>query len=410
VLNRQGAEATTDNERKPVDNVKALGYVSLANDVSSDMLIPLLPTFVTTVLGLGPAFLGVLEGIAESTASLLKLVSGWYSDRVKKRKALAVFGYGVSNLLRPLIGLATAGWHVLFFRFMDRVGKGVRTSPRDALLSASVEKGQMGRAFGFQRAMDNLGATIGPLLASLLLWLSHDNLRLVFLLSFIPGVVAVWFLITRVKEVPVAAPAEAAPSAPKASPLAGGIPTGVFRAYLASVIVFTLGNSSDVFLVLRAQNLGVTVALIPILWVVLNLVKTLAATPGGALSDRIGRRQAILIGWLIYGLAYLGFAFASKPWHIWALFIFYGLYYGMVEGPERALVADLVPEDQRGRAYGWFHLAVGVGALPASLLFGVIWKYLGASAAFVCGALFALAAAWMLRRALGDRPAAAPLG
>ncbi len=391
--------------RSMPENVKALGTVSLANDVASDMIIPLLPAFVTSVLGLGPAFLGTLEGIAESTASLLKLVSGWYSDRLKKRKVLTVFGYGISGLARPLLGLATAGWHVLALRFADRVGKGVRTSPRDALLADTVPAADRGKAFGYQRMMDNLGATIGPLIASALLWLLASvaepaRLKTIFLLSLIPGLIAIWILVTRVKEAAPAAPASAAPGQP--SPLAGGIPTGVFRRYLLAVILFTLGNSSDVFLVLRAQNAGVTLALIPVIWMVLNLVKALSNTPGGMLSDKIGRRATILAGWALYGLVYLGFALATKTWHIWALFVIYGLYYGLVEGAERAYVADLVPEAERGRAYGWFHLCVGIGALPASLLFGAIWNWINAPAAFVFGAVMALSAAVMFVRAKAE--------
>jgi len=279
------------------------------------------------------------------------------------------------------------------------VGKGIRTSPRDALLAASVTAEERGRSFGFQRAMDNFGATIGPLLAALLLWLFHDNLRLIFLLAAIPGAWAMWLLIRRVQEIP-APEATAAPKPVGPSPLAGGIPTGAFRSYLLAVVLFTLGNSSDAFLVLRAQSLGISLPLIPILWAALNLVKALAATPGGALSDKIGRRWSITLGWFVYFLAYVGFALATKTWHIWALFVFYGLFYGLTEGPERALVADLVPEDQRGRAYGWYHLSIGVGALPASLLFGVLWKYAGAPTAFMAGALLAGAAAVMLGKSV----------
>jgi len=383
-----------DNSRKLPDNVKALGIVSLANDIASDMLIPLLPAFVTTFLGLGPAFLGTLEGIAESAASILKLISGWYSDRIKKRKALTIFGYGLSNLFRPLIGLSTAGWHVLLFRFVDRMGKGVRTSPRDALIAAVVKEEERGRAFGFQRMMDNLGATIGPLLASFLL-LFTTNLRIVFLLSFIPGLVAVWVLITKVRETKptIHEVDKISFTQNDPSPLASGIPTGTFRTYLLAVILFTLGNSSDVFLILRAQNLGISLAFVPILWMVLNLVKAISNTPGGIISDKIGRRASILIGWSIYGVVYLGFALAFKSWHMWGLFILYGLYYGMVEGPERALVADLVQEDQRGKAFGWFHLSVGIGALPASIFFGLIWKAVNAPTAFIFGALMAFSAA-----------------
>jgi len=381
--------------RELPQNVKALGLVSLANDASSEMVIPLLPAFVTQVLGLGPAFLGTLEGIAESTASILKLVAGWHSDRIRRRKAFALTGYGLSNLVRPLIGLATAGWHVLLLRFADRVGKGIRTSPRDAIVAAAVEPGQRGLAFGYQRAMDNLGATVGPLCAALLLWLLPGQLRLVLLLSLVPGVVAVLLLASRVRE----RREEAAPPAPApatTSALAGGVPAGSFRTYLAAVVLFTLGNSSDVFLVLRAQELGVAVALVPIVWTVFSLVRALTAAPGGQLSDRIGRRPSIIAGWLLYAAVYLGFALARSAWQAWALFAVYGVYYGLVEGPERALVADLVASDQRGRAFGWFHLCVGIGALPASLVFGLIWRAHGAAPAFTLGAILALAASAVL--------------
>lgn len=391
--------------------VKALGAVSLANDTASDMIAPLLPAFVTGVLGLSPAFLGALEGLAESTASLLKLVAGWYSDRIRRRKAFALAGYALSNSVRPLIGLAAAGWQVLALRFGDRVGKGIRTSPRDALLADAVEAGQRGRAFGLQRAMDNAGAVAGPLIAALLLWLFPERLRLVFLLSVVPGAAALLILATQVREsAPSARTAEAArgPQAAPAgtrpgSPLRGGLPSGTFRTYLLAVLLFTLGNSSDVFLALRAQELGVPLALIPILWMALSLVRAVTAVPGGRWSDRIGRRPAILSGWCVYALAYAGFALAREPWQAWALFLLYGLYYGLVEGPERALVADLVPAGERGRAYGWFHLCVGIGALPASLLFGWIWQSQGAPFAFGCGALLAGLAALVLL--LMGRPA-----
>jgi MFS family permease len=415
-------------------NVKALGLVSLANDTASDMVIPLLPAFVTGVLGHTAAFLGTLEGIAESTASLLKLFAGWYSDRLRRRKAFALAGYGLSNLVRPLIGIANAGWQVLGLRFADRVGKGIRTSPRDALLAEAVSPEDRGRAFGFQRAFDNVGAVAGPLLAWLLLLAFPGRLRLVFLLSVVPGIEAWIILATRVKEEapmhgpevgggtpPAAAASDTASARPleataiaaaggartSASPLAGGLPRGAFRTYLFAVILFTLGNSSDVFLALRAQDLGIPLATIPIVWMLLSLVRALTTTPGGQLSDRIGRRPAIISGWFVYALAYAGFAFAREAWHIWVLFLFYGLYYGLVEGPERALVADLVPAEIRGRAYGWFHLCVGIGALPASLLFGLIWREAGAAHAFAFGAVMALLAALALLLMRGPRRDAA---
>jgi len=417
-----------ENSRALPRNVRALGAVSLANDTASDMIAPLLPAFVTGVLGLSPAFLGAIEGVAESTASLLKLVAGWYSDRLRRRKAFALAGYALSNLVRPLIGLAGAGWHVLALRFGDRVGKGIRTSPRDALLADAVGPEQRGRAFGFQRALDNVGAAVGPLLAAALLLVFPQNLRLVFLLSVVPGIAALIILATQVREerperarkgvepgvaksrsglTPAAggdggpglpgttsAPADARRSA--ASPLRGGVPRGALRVYLSAVLLFTLGNSSDAFLALRAQDLGLPLALLPIAWMLLSLVRALTAVPGGRLSDRIGRRPAILAGWFVYALAYAGFAMASEVWQVWALFVVYGVHYGLVEGPERALVADLVPAGERGRAYGWFHLCVGIGALPASLAFGWIWRAAGAPAAFALGAALALAAAFVL--------------
>jgi MFS family permease len=377
-------------------NVRALGAVSLANDAASEMIVPLLPAFVTQVLGLGPAFLGTLEGVAESTASIFKLIAGWQSDRVRRRKAFALFGYGLSNLVRPLIGLASAGWQVLLLRFVDRIGKGVRTSPRDAIVAAAVTPGQRGKAFGFHRAMDNLGATLGPLIAALLLALFPGHLRMILLLSIVPGAIAILIMGTQVREARPAAIEKPAAPRPESSVLAGGVPRGAFRVYLIAVVLFTLGNSSDVFLVLRGQQLGIPIALIPIVWTVLNLVRAFTSTPGGQLSDRIGRRPSIIAGWVLYAAVYLGFGLARSAWQVWALFAVYGLYYGLVEGPERALVADLVGGEHRGRAFGWFHMSVGIGALPASVLFGLIWRSAGAPHAFFFGALMALAGSLVL--------------
>jgi MFS family permease len=298
-----------------------------------------------------------------------------------------------------LIGLALAGWHVLALRFVDRTGKGLRTSPRDALVAAATGPEQRGLAFGLHRALDSAGAALGQLIATALLLAFAGNLRLVFIVSLVPGVIAMWILIARVRDERLPASPEPLPTSARtdcSSPLAGGLPSGPFRLYLVAVILFTLGNSTDVFLILRAQNLGVPLALVPSLWLVLSLVRAGAALPGGRLSDRIGRRPAILIGWSVYALSYAGFAFAREPWHVWALFALYGLHYGLVEGPERALVGDLVPCEQRGYAYGWFHLCVGMGALPASLLFGLIWQATGAGPAFGFGALMSGLAALML--------------
>ncbi|MBI1808972.1 MAG: MFS transporter, partial [Gemmatimonadetes bacterium] len=379
-----------NDARPPLErNVKALGAVSLLADVSSEMIYPLLPLFVTTVLGGGAAMLGTIEGMAETTASLLKLASGWWSDRVR-RKPLVLFGYGVSAIARPLIGLATAPWHVLAVRMTDRVGKGVRTSPRDALLAASAAPEARGRAFGFHRAADNLGAFVGPMVAWALLQGPGLSLQQVFLWSAVPGALSIAVLVWFVGEKPRAAASDApvARVAPSAEPL--GSP---FWRYLAVVGLFTLGCSSDAFLLMRASQLGVATALIPVLWATHNLLKSLASTPAGSLSDRIGRKPVIVVGWIVYAVVYLLFARATSVWQAWALFAAYALYLGLVEGVEKALVADLVPTARRGRAFGWFNFTVGIAALPASVVFGLVWQRWGAATAFGMGAAFAGVAA-----------------
>ncbi len=350
-------------------NVFALGWTSFLNDAASEMIYPLLPVFLTTTLGAGAAFLGLIEGIAESTASLLKLFSGWLSDRIGKRKGLVLFGYGLAAVARPLISISHAAWQVLLIRAGDRAGKGVRGSPRDALVAGSCEESERGKAFGLQRAMDHAGAIAGPLLASGLLFLVPGNYRLTFALASIPGLLTLPLIAWGVREIK-----------PPASSTAQGVRltlapfSGKFKAYLAILVLFTLGNSSDAFLLLRAKTLGVGIALLPILWIVLHIVKMTTSIPGGMLSDKIGRRGVIVAGWLIYALTYLGFGLAGKAWQAWALFAFYGLFFGLTEGVEKAFVADLVPETLRGTAYGLYNFAIGIAALPASLLLGLIWQ------------------------------------
>ena len=372
-------------------NVLILGLVSLLTDVSSEMIYPLLPLFLTSVLGAGPAFLGVIEGVAESTAALLKLVSGIWSDRVRRRKRLVLGGYGLSALARPLVALATGPLAVLAIRFTDRIGKGVRTSPRDALIADSVAPQLRGRAYGFHRSMDHAGALLGPLLATALLATWTQNLRVIFALAAIPGFLAVLLIVLKVRE---AAPAEGF--------LRGNgsflrnLPRGPMRRFLLILLLFTLGNSTDAFLLLRAGDLGVSAVAIPLLWAFFHVVKMASVYPFGALSDRLGRRGMILAGWGVYALAYLGFGRASSEWQIWALFAFYGLFYGLTEGTEKALLADMVPAEQRGSAFGWYHCAIGIGALPASLLFGWLWQQFGVAAAFDLGAGLAGLAALLL--------------
>ncbi|HET7460789.1 MAG TPA: MFS transporter [Longimicrobium sp.] len=376
-------------------NVLWLSIVSLLNDAASEMIYPLLPLFLTGVLGAGPAFLGVIEGVADAASSLLKLASGVIADRFGRRRRLVAWGYGIAAVGRPLIALVTAAWHVLAIRFADRVGKGLRTAPRDALLAESVPPELRGTAFGIHRAADHAGAVVGPLLASALLLLWPGNLRRVFGLALIPGLITLAVVLWKVHDPapPTATPRHAggddrAPLLPRISALGS-----VFPRYLGVVVLFALGNSSDAFLLLRARDLGVAVALIPLLWAALHVSKMAWSIIGGRLSDRVGPRTAIIAGWLVYAAVYAGFAAASAEWHAWALFVVYGLFFGLTEAPEKALVAALAPPGLRGSAFGWYHAAVGVAALFASILFGIVWKVYGGPAAFLMGAGIALGSA-----------------
>jgi MFS family permease len=369
-------------------NVVALGAVSFLTDVATEMTYPLIPVFLATVLGASATYVGTIEGAAETTAALLKWASGWWSDRVARRKPLVLAGYALASAVRPLIGLAQSAVQVLGIRVADRVGKGIRTSPRDALIADSVDPAIRGRAFGFHNAADNLGAVLGPLIAFAFLRWEGLPLRTVFLLTAIPGALAVLTLIFGVREVPRTAPPKREGETGLKASLGGR-----FWAYLGVLLLFTLGNSTDAFLLLRAGQLGVATSLIPILWALLNLVKAVSNTPGGILSDRIGRKPLIAAGWLVYAAVYFLFGHASQTWQAWALFAVYGVYFGLTEGVEKALVADLVPKNRRGAAFGWYNLAIGIGALPASLLFGALWDRWGSATAFNFGALLALAAA-----------------
>ncbi len=372
-------------------NVVILGFVSLLNDGASEMIYPLLPAFLTAVLGAGPTALGVIEGVAETTASLLKLYSGYLSDRVNKRKGWIVAGYSISNVIRPLIAFSTSWLHVLALRFSDRVGKGLRTSPRDAIIADSTPVEFRGKAYGFHRAMDHSGAILGPLAATLLLLVYHDGLKTIFLLSFIPGLLAVCLLFFGLRERRPEAPRSVAPGSFNFR-AAWAEMSPDFRKYLGTILVFTLGNSTDAFLLLRAQQLGVAVTFLPAIWVALHIVKMGFSIPGGIISDRIGRKKVIVTGWLVYALVYAGFAFANSYWHAWALFAVYGIYFGLTEGVEKALVADFAPVHLRGSAFGLYHLIVGLGAFPASLLFGFVWQRFGPAEAFAMGAGLALSA------------------
>ena len=390
---------TTAERPKLGRNIVALGLVSFFTDMSSEMIYPLLPVFLTATLGASAAFVGVIEGTAESLSALLKLVSGWWADKVRERKPFVLIGYLLATLTRPLVAVASAAWQVLAIRATDRVGMGLRTSPRDALIADSVDPSIRGRAFGFQRAWDNAGAVAGPLIAFVLLQWDGLTLRRVFWLALIPGLFAVATVVWGVTEVPKKVERSGAPM-DLSQPMGRR-----FWAILGVMFVFTLGNSTDAFLLLRASQLGVPLALTPIIWALLNGVKSLTNEPGGALSDRVGRRPTLVIGWLVYAAVYLAFAHASQQWHAWALFAVYGLYFGFTEGSERALISDIVPAERRGTAFGWFNLAVGLGALPASLIFGLIWDRVSPAAAFTLGASLAVIAAAGIAMVGGQRDA-----
>ncbi len=396
---------------RPARNVWALSAVSFLTDASSEIIAPLLPMFLTATLGASARTVGLIEGGAEAVASVLKVASGRWSDRARRRKPLVVCGYALSSLVRPLVALAQSSTHVLLIRFVDRVGKGVRGPPRDALLASSTPTAFRGRAFGFHRAADHAGAVVGPLIAMLCLsWLALP-VRQVFWVAAVPGALAVAVAVLFVRESQLAEPPPPPmPAAATERPRDTMPLPASFTRVMVAIAVFTLGNSTDAFLILRANQLGVPIALIPLLWVALHVVKSASSTPGGALSDRVGRAPLIIGGWLLYALVYVGFAIASAPWHAWALFATYGVVFGLSEGTEKALVADLVPASTRGRAFGWYQATVGLAALPASVMFGVVWDRYGASAAFSMGAALALLASLMLAlllrfRALGaDRP------
>ncbi|HUQ83805.1 MAG TPA: MFS transporter [Gemmatimonadaceae bacterium] len=376
-------------------NVLVLAAVSLLTDASSEIIYPLLPIFLTTVLGAGAAAVGAIEGAAETTSALLKLASGWWSDRVSRRKPLVVAGYSLASIARPLVAVAQSATHVLLIRLTDRVGKGIRGAPRDALIAESVDPSIRGRAFGFHRSADHAGAVIGPLIAFALLQWWHVGLRSVFLLAAIPGLLSVVVLVLGVRETARDVAPVTPPTGPR-PPLRGVALGRQFWTFLASVFLFTLGNSTDAFLILRANQLGVSVALVPVLWAALHVVKSAASIPGGALSDRIGRKPLIVAGWALYALVYFAFGRATVAWHVWALFLTYGVFFGLTEGTERAMVADLVGRQRRGTAFGWYNLAIGIGALPASLLFGLIWERVSPTAAFDVGAVLAVLASVLL--------------
>lgn len=381
-------------------NVFFLGVVSLLTDISSEMIFTLVPLFLSNVLGAATTIIGLIGGLSESVDAILRIFSGWFSDRIGKRKSLALLGYSISTIAKPFMYLASSWGAVLAIRFSDRVGKGIRTSPRDALVADSVLAGERGKGFGLHRAMDTFGAVLGLTIAAIIIFsvqggglqLSLKTYQWLVLVGVAPAVLAVLALLIFVRE------AGRKPSLSSSSHqgsawnrLTSGFDTR-FKVFLAIMAVFTLGNSSDFFVILRAQNLEAPLIQVVLMLVLFNVTYAVTSLPAGMLSDRLGRRRVIVVGWFIYALAYLGFALASNLWQVWLLFACYGIYYGIVEGVARAFVADLVVEEKRGTAYGLYHGVVGLTLLPASLIAGWLWQTMSPAAPFYFGAALAFLA------------------
>jgi MFS family permease len=396
-----------------------LGWVSFFTDTASEIVYPLLPIFLTRVLGAGAMSLGVIEGIAEAANSVLKIWSGRYADRTGTPKRLVLAGYGLSSAMRPLIAVTTSWTQVLTVRFADRLGKGIRGAPRDAMLAVFATGSNRGLVYGFHRAMDHAGAVLGPLLASLFLYFYPGHYRTLFALTIVPGAVVMMILLA-VPEATTSKPIPPTPNSQKVvdrSPprsfgraklgVVGwtlGIDPGLQRA-LAVILIFSLGNASDAFLLLRLSDLGVATFWIPLLWSALHVVKSTTSVMGGQLSDQLGRRHVIALGWMVYAAVYAAFAVSNKAAIVVPVFLLYGLYFGLTEGVEKAWVADLSPSRVRGTAFGVYNAVLGIGGLAASLLFGAVWTRVSPPAAFFTGAALA-AIATVLLYAIG--PSAAP--
>jgi MFS family permease len=379
-----------------------LGWTSLFTDAATEIIYPLLPIYLSRVLGAGAASLGIIEGVAEGINSILKVVSGWWSDRRGRRRPLVILGYSLSGAARPLIAVAGSWVHVLLIRALDRTGKGIRGAPRDAMLAQFADASSRGRIFGFHRAMDHAGAIIGPLIATAFLFFLPGEYRLLFTLTAIPGAIAVAMLFL-VREPEGSTRAGARPDAPAGS----GNPTHArdvsptrlpkrLWLVLGVILVFSLGNSADAFLLLRLTDALGAATYVPLLWGLLHVVKASLSTWGGGLSDRIGRKRVIVIGWAVYALVYVGFATASSAVGFVSWFLLYGVYFALAEGAEKALVADLTPAGRQGTAFGYYNAALGLGTLAASVVFGFVYERISPSAAFTMGAALAVVATVLL--------------
>lgn len=393
-----------------------LGWVSLATDAATELVYPLLPFFLTRVLHAGAVSLGVIEGAAEAANSLLKIWAGRVADRSRRKRPLVLVGYSVSSLARPFIALTTTWMQVFTVRVLDRVGKGVRSAPRDAMLASWATPTTRGKVYGFHRGMDHVGAIIGPTLASVFLFFYPDQYRLLFGLTIIPGAIAVALIFLVPEPDQVRLKADPTPAGLKTratpvvtetratnvvaqdfSPAAASAPLPQsFNRFMLVLALFTLGNSTDAFLLLRLTDAAGTVRFVPLMWAALHVVKASVSMAAGSWSDRIGRRTVIAIGWLVYAVVYTGFALSTGILALFGWFLLYGFYFGFAEGTEKALVADLTPAERRGFAFGIYNAVTGVGALAASVFFGLVWNAYGTTAAFGLGAAIALLATMLL--------------
>ena len=365
-------------------NVFFTGLVSFFMDVSSEMIYPLLPLFLANMLGVNKSLIGLIEGIAEATASLLKVFSGWLSDRIGKRKSLMMAGYAISTLSRPVIALAGIWQQVLASRIIDRLGKGIRTAPRDAIIADSTEPSHLARSFSFHRSMDTMGAVVGPAIALIVLQLYNNNYQLVFWLSMIPGVIAVLIIAAFIKEKKRSSETSVARPRFTLKYLDWKV-----KFFILITTIFALGNSSDAFLILRAQQLGTRTAIIPGVYLMFNLIYSLSAIPAGIAADKYGKKRIILLGFILFSALYYGFAVANTPAAIWILFALYGLFMGLTEGIQKAFLSTLIPANFKATAFGFYATSIGLATLPASLIGGVLWDRISPAATFYFGASMA---------------------